>query len=132
MPTRANKLTPKQEKFVQEYILNGGNKTQAYIAAYDTKDMLKETIMSAACRLFNDYKVSARYKELLEASKQSFITTATEKRKLYRDTMYNEDLPVNERLKASDLDNKIAGEYSDTTDINLNFKPDGKLIFKYK
>ena len=32
-----DKLTPKQEKFVQEYLSNGGNATQAYKVAYDAE-----------------------------------------------------------------------------------------------
>ena len=37
-PKRTKRLTPKQDKFVQEYAKNGGNGTKAALVAYDTVD----------------------------------------------------------------------------------------------
>lgn len=119
-------LTPKQEAFIKEYISNGGNKTQAYIAAYDTKNMAKETIMSEACKLFNNPNVTTRYRELLDKAEETYIITVKEKRKFYRDIMFNDELKLDERLKASDLDSKLTGEYVDkhellNNDIVINY-----------
>lgn len=64
-------LTPKQEKAIQAYLTNGGNKTQAYKSAYSTKKMNEKTINENACRLFKDSKVAARLKELQKEIEES-------------------------------------------------------------
>lgn len=60
-------LTPKQEKFIQELLRNGGNQRQAYKAAYDAGGMKDSTIDSKASRLMKG-KVGARYEELSKDS----------------------------------------------------------------
>ena len=57
-------LTAKQEALCQAYIECGGNQSEAYRRAYDTKNMEAKTIWEAASRLFNDSKVCARVLEL--------------------------------------------------------------------
>lgn len=57
-------LTPKQEKAVQEFLINGGNKTQAYKSAYNTSKMKEETIVNKAYQLFKRGDIGARLKEL--------------------------------------------------------------------
>lgn len=57
-------LTPKQEKAVQEFLINGGNKTAAYRVAYSTSNMKESTINENACRLFANSKVKARLEAL--------------------------------------------------------------------
>lgn len=62
-------LTPKQEKFVQELIRNGGNQRKAYMAAYDCERMKAETIDNKAYALLKNGaggEVRARYDELRE------------------------------------------------------------------
>jgi len=57
-------LTPKQEKAIQEYLINGGNKTQAYKSAYSTSNMKEETITNKAYQLFKRGDIRARLEEL--------------------------------------------------------------------
>ncbi len=59
-----SKLTLKEEKAVQEYFSNGGNKTAAYKSAYNTSRMKDKTINEKASRFFASGKISARVKEL--------------------------------------------------------------------
>lgn len=59
-------LTEKQERFCREYLLCGGNASEAYRRAFDAKKMKPETIWSNACRLLADNKVTARIEELRE------------------------------------------------------------------
>lgn len=56
-------LTPKQEKFCQEYIKTG-NASEAYRRAYDTKKSKESTINRRAKELLDDGKITARLKEL--------------------------------------------------------------------
>ena len=115
-PTRANKLTPKEEKFTLN-ILNGMSQRQAYKDAYDAENMKDESIDVKACNLFNSNKIRLRYNELLEEMKDKFIMTASAKRKLLKEIMENQDNHLTDRLKALDIDNKMAGEYIDKHEI---------------
>lgn len=56
-------LTPKQEKFCQEYI-NTGNQSEAYRRAYNTENCNKNTINRKAKEVYDNVKVSARINEL--------------------------------------------------------------------
>ena len=58
------KLTPKQNKFAEEYV-NTGNASEAYRRAYDVgADTKLETIASKASHLLAEYNISTRVKEL--------------------------------------------------------------------
>lgn len=59
------KLTPKEEKYSQEYVKTG-NKSEAYRLSYSTKNMTSKTVNEKACRLFQRGKVRARIKQLQE------------------------------------------------------------------
>ncbi len=59
-------LTPKQEKFVQEYLLSG-NATEAYRKAYATGKMKPTTINRNAKANLDNNKISTRIRKLREA-----------------------------------------------------------------
>ncbi len=59
-------LTPKQQKFVQEYIITG-NATKAYKLAYDTSCMKPTTINRKAKECLDHGKISARITQLRSA-----------------------------------------------------------------
>jgi phage terminase small subunit len=68
-------LTPKQEKAIQEYLTNGGNKTQAYKSAYNTSKMKEETINKKASELFKKGNIRGRLEELQkQTEKENEIT----------------------------------------------------------
>ncbi|NIT14580.1 MAG: terminase small subunit [Candidatus Dadabacteria bacterium] len=58
-----NRLTPKQEKFIEQY-LEIGNASDAYRSAYKTDNMSDKTVWEAASRLLDNSKVSARLDEI--------------------------------------------------------------------
>ena len=60
-----DKLTPKQELFVQG-IISGLSQRQAYRQAYNAGKMSDETVDARASKLLKEYKVSIRYRELLK------------------------------------------------------------------
>lgn len=121
MPTIA--LTPKQEKFILEYI-KCNNKTQAYKSAYNTKNMNENTIMVKACIEFKKDKVRVRYQQLLDEMGNEFVMSALEKRRMLKSIIENDEEKIDNKLKAIDLDNKMAGEYvtkiETTDDFNVN------------
>lgn len=68
-------LTLKQEAAVQAYIENGGNKSEAYRAAYNAENMAPETIWVKACELFKVGNVAVRVIELQEEHRERHNVT---------------------------------------------------------
>jgi len=69
------KLTPKQNKFAEEYV-NTGNASEAYRRAYDVgADTKLETIASKASHLLAEYNISTRVKELQKKEADNFQIT---------------------------------------------------------
>ncbi len=60
----SNKLTDKQEAFVQALLIPNTSQRDAYRIAYPNTNMKDKTIDEAASRLFNNSKINARYHEL--------------------------------------------------------------------
>lgn len=61
-------LTPKQEKFIQELLRNGGNQRQAYKAAYNSK--ARDSIIDTKASALMKGEVGIRYRELSAASEE--------------------------------------------------------------
>lgn len=61
----ANKLTPKQEKFVQG-LVSGLSQIESYKEAYDTSRMKNSTISARASELAKNSKITERYKHLIK------------------------------------------------------------------
>lgn len=127
-------LTPKQEKFIQN-IVKGMSQRQAYKDAYNAENMKDETIDSEASILFNDQKVSERYKELIEKLEDESIMTAKERMKfltkIIKDqekekayTMFGDEYEktanFKNKLNAIDILNKMSGEYVTKVEGNVN------------
>lgn len=78
-------LTASQEKFVQELLRNGGNKTAAYRAAYPDSKANGKNLTTLACREWKKVGVQSRYDQLRteaeakahEAIMESVTTTAS-------------------------------------------------------
>ncbi len=69
------KLTPKQNKFAEEYV-NTGNASEAYRRAYDvSKTTSNDVIAVEGSRLLSDPNVSLRVKELQKKESESFQIT---------------------------------------------------------
>ena len=58
------KYTLKEEKAIQEYFINGGNKTAAYKSAYNTSRMKDKTVNEKASLFFAKDKIRARVEHL--------------------------------------------------------------------
>jgi phage terminase small subunit len=77
----SDKLTTKQEKFVQG-LIKGLSQRQAYKAAYDVKKMSDNAVDREASLLLNNPKVTQRYNELngkvIKRAEEKAIITAEE------------------------------------------------------
>ena len=107
---KENKLTPKQERFIQN-IVSGMSQRQAYKEAYNAENMTDETIDVRACELFNDSKIRVRYQELINKLEEETLMTATEKRRMLKEMALDTSNSITDRIKAIDTDNKMTGEY---------------------
>lgn len=132
-----NKLTPKQERFIQN-IVSGMSQREAYKDAYNAENMKDETIDVQASKLFNNNKVSIRYKELMEELKDNAIMTATErmiwltevvkgiqteKEAVFTDgdvVIKDVEANLSTKIKALDTLNKMSGEYITKISGGLN------------
>lgn len=102
-------LRPKQEKFIQN-IIKGMSQRQAYKDAYNV-NYREDVIDKRASELFNKGEVQVRYQELLKQLEDESIMTAKFKRKALKEIFNDKTNNINDRLKALDIDNKMAGEY---------------------
>lgn len=132
-------LTAKQEKFVRN-LIQGMSQREAYKNSYDAENMADKTIDEEACRLFNDSKISTRYKELQDRLDNATIMTAQERleyltgivRDIEREHKmavteegiqeYDEPADFNTKLKAIDIMNKMQGEYVTKVEGNVSVK----------
>ena len=102
-------LTPKQEQFVKNIVLEQMNYTEAYRNAYNAENMSDKTISEKASRLKDQDKVRARIKELsAEIVSPKIMTVQQRAEKL---TEFAQDEDRNVAMKAIDLLNKMTGEY---------------------
>lgn len=133
-----DKLTPKQERFIQN-IVSGMSQRQAYKEAYNVENMSDEAIDVEACRLFNDAKISLRYKELMGKLEDKAIMTAKERMEWLTEVIMDiqkegvkvktsdSDFVVGEatadlntKMRAIDILNRMSGEYVNKVEADVN------------
>lgn len=108
---------PRYERFAQE-LAQGISQRKAYRAAFPASERWKdETVDSKASNLAKDGKVSARVKELQEASASKAIKTARQRKEWLSSIMDNEAEEMQHRLKACDMLNKMEGEYTEKLQV---------------
>lgn len=132
-------LTAKQEKFVRN-LIQGMSQREAYKNSYDASNMTDKTIDENACRLFNDSKINARYKELQDRLEDATIMTAKERLEYLTEVIkglqgeniveivdgetIERTIPTSmkNKLSAIDLMNKMQGEYVTKVEGNVSVK----------
>ena len=97
-----NKLTPKQNKFAEEYV-NTGNASEAYRRAYDVAETTSnEVIAVKASELLKNGNISVRVKELKTKEAEAFQITRKEVAegyfKMIKSWEYLMDLAAKENL----------------------------------
>ena len=123
-----NKLTNKQEKFVQG-LIKGLSQRQAYIEAYPRAEKWKENaIDSQASILLKNSKVLERYQELAKKAEDEAIMSSKERKKWLSDIVTTGEMIVNniripvkaaDRLKAMDILNKMDSEYIEKHEVAI-------------
>lgn len=109
------RLTVRQEKFAQKYV-ECGNASEAYRYAYPSSAKWKDkTVWENASRLMANSKVSARVKELEEASKQASQVTREEILKLCADVIRGAMITDNAQMRK-----EVIGGISKNTTTQTN------------
>lgn len=104
-------LTEKQKAFCREYFANGGNGTQAYLAAYDSKSEVSAAV--EASRMLGKDEIRD-YLDSLNKPKEEQARTERERK---RAVLWNiiETGDDNAKCRALDILNRMDSEY-----ININ------------
>ena len=117
------KLTEKQENFALEYVLNGGNASEAYRKCYDVgEDTLETTVWNNAHKLLKDTKVSTRVDERREQKFSGKVMSIGE-RKVKLTEWINEG-----NSKALDMLNKMDGVYVEKQEITASHEVKRTII----
>ena len=104
-------LTEKQKAFCREYFSNGGNGTQAYLAAYDSNSEQSASIESS--RLLVREDIQEYLNTLNKPLERKAISERERKRAVLWDIIQTGD--NNDKCRAMDILNKMDAEY-----INVN------------
>lgn len=126
-----DKLTLKQEKFVQEYLSNGGNATQAYEVAYPGTKMTKKQIGIEAFKMLQNPKISLVLKNYQEEVKETVLYTAEQSFKKLDEILSlalcpdGEDgrLNLQAALKAEELKGRLLGLYTEKLETKITELP---------
>ena len=105
-------LTPKQEKFCQEYVKTG-NGSAAYRASYNATKSTPKTVNEKASQMLAHGKIKARVSELQEIESKKYDITrefiVKELLWVIENAKYSEKIDFNAINKASDTLNKMFG-----------------------
>ena len=117
MANVSNGLTEKMKSFCREYVSNGGNGTQAYLAAYNGKSEVAASIESS--KLLKRDDITKYIAALNKPLENAAINEREKKRKVLWDIIENGD--NNDKCRAMDILNKMDAEYAN---ININKNED--------
>lgn len=107
-------LTEKMKAFCREYMVNGGNGTQAYLTAYNWSGNTNGAEVEARALLKRE-DVSEYLKTLAIPLENKAISEREKKRSILWEFINNPSVSDGDRLRAMDLLNKMDAEY-----ININ------------
>lgn len=122
-------LTPKQEAFCREYVANGGNATQAYLTAYDSKSPVSAA--QEGYRLLQSGDVQGYLKSLNkpleEAARTKALTARDEQIAFIRERIAICKQKDDEQsiIRYTDMLNKINALYKDT---EAEQKPESSVV----
>lgn len=124
-------LTPKQEAFCREYVGNGGNATQAYLTAYDSKSPVSAAQEGYRLLQSDDVQVYLKSlnKPLEEAARTKALTARDEQIAFIRERIAICKQKEDEQsiIRYTDMLNKINALYKDNEPEQKQTSPIGNL-----
>lgn len=112
MKKEKHTLTPKQEAFALEYVLNGRDATAAYRKVYDTKTDNDKVVWINAHKVKVNAKVALRIHELEMLEFDDAILTILERKKILT------KLGKSGCTKSIDLLNKMEAVYTEKVELS--------------
>lgn len=118
------KLTSKQQNFVLNYVINGGNATLAYKKSYECEDAKDETVWANSSKLLKNTKVA----QWIEVAQKNVQQTIKDEINYSALDCFNELDEVQARarnhsgnytqeIKAIELKGKLAGHFVDKHEV---------------
>lgn len=124
-----NKLTAKQELFVQEYLANGMKLIKAYMAAYPNAS--EKTANKESWKLMRKEPIKARIRELQHDRFEQLGINADSIATQLKEIALSEDASYSEKMRALELIQKQLGLQTQrveaevkTTTIDINLEDD--------
>ena len=113
----SEKLTAKQELFVQEYLANGMKLSQAYMAAYPNAN--EKTANKGSWKLMQMQSVKDRIRELQHERFEALGINADSIATQLKEIAMAEDASYSERMKALDLLQRQMGLQTQKVDASV-------------
>lgn len=101
-------MTDKQELFIQEYLIDFNATRAAKKAGYSEK-----TAYSQGQRLLKNVEVKNKITSLKKERISDLIATKEQRQQFWSKTMYDEEVDMKNRLRASELLGKSCGDFID-------------------
>lgn len=107
----AGKLTPKQQRFVELYVVDPNATKAAREAGYSAK-----TSEVQGCRLLKNVQVAKAIEAARAATARATIADAVERREFWTLTLRDKGADMKDRLRASELLGKADGDFVEITE----------------
>ena len=119
-------MTPKQERFVAEYLACMNASEAARRAGYSAK-----TAASQAERLLRNVEISEAVKKALEEKNNALIATREERQKFWTETLRDVEEDMKNRLRASELLAKSECDFTERREVQAEINVSGYDFSKY-
>ena len=119
-------MTPKQERFVAEYLACMNASEAARRAGYSAK-----TAASQAERLLRNVEISEAVKKALEEKNTALIATREERQKFWTETLRDVEEDMKNRLRASELLAKSECDFTERREVQAEINVSGYDFSKY-
>ena len=118
MQSAGDKLTAKQKKFCENYIVSA-NATDAYRnAGYTTKSY--QTIRTEGSRLLKRPDIQAYIQELMEEKNSALVAKQDEVLEFLTATMRNKDATMSDRIRSAELLGKRYATFVDKSQTEVS------------
>lgn len=121
-----HKLTDKQKRFIEEYLMSF-KVVEAYIKAGYSTNGKASTINKNAYQLLHSETIQKALAEQLETVKDNKEYVTTKLEKFFMKQIDNEEIPMKDRLKSAELLAKMTGAFEQK--INVKSESDFEFHF---
>ena len=114
-----HKLTPKQQKFIEEYLMSF-NVVQSYIKAGYSTNGKPATVNKNAYQLLHSETIQQALSELIEEVQDNKEYLSVKLEKFFLKTIDDETASMKDRLKSAEMLAKILGLFENKVNLKTN------------